>query len=172
MLLGAVGCAQQNDPVLIGALSWNMTIDEAMASLGETVQRIDDSDPAIGSATMLTVEGAFIFGAETVYTQLLFWNGEMMSISFYYNEAAVPNEDALIGAVSAVCGPATVFDENTLAPADVFGDRKTLCHWNGIEGTAIALIRATDAEKYIPYTLSFTNNAIFEKMYASFEASE
>lgn len=127
---------------LDGAITWETTVDEAVAILGEDVQRADDADDTIGTAVLLQGSAIDVFGYEALGLTMLFVNDKLCTIECTYDEDVVDDIDNLVAAANEVYGEGEIQVMVSLNDylSSIMNEAKTYCVWNGVENASIKLI--------------------------------
>ena len=127
---------------LDGAITWETTVDEAMAILGEGTQRADDSDDIVGTAVLLQSAPMNVFGCEALGVTLLFVNDQLCTIECTYEEDVVDDLDRLVDAANEVYGEGDIQIKLSLNDylSSIMNEASNYCIWEGVEGTSIKLI--------------------------------
>lgn len=172
LMLCAPAVAEETDfSAFSGEVTWATTIDEAMAALGESVQRTDDYDETVGSATLLTAQGLIQLGAECDCA-MIYFNDELFAVYFYFGDLTDAEIDALVGNVSASFGEAQPQENYTLSDyiSELSGGnvQDTLYRWKGIAGTDAYFTRVIAVDGSISHHLCFENISVGADISAAF----
>lgn len=143
LMLCSAAFAEEAGFVFEGVITWETTVEEAMAFLGENVERVDDSDEKVGTAVLLQGKDVKAFGHDTFAVSMLFLNDKLCTIEVLFEDEDVESLADLAAAASEVYG-AAVAEEQSFSLFGFFGGRggdSTYCKWTAIPDTSIKLIQ-------------------------------
>ena len=148
-----------------GGIHWNISADEAAAILGEGVQRSAEHDPEIGSIEGLWVYDAEVAGYPVIALQLVYFEDRLYSFECYFQQANVPDVQALADALSAFLGEAEVYGADAYSLADFISGHKTLYGWKKGEVTEATLTQMNDGAQYGLQILNSAVHSAIEQAY-------
>lgn len=153
-----------------GGIAWAHTADEVEAVYGEACERSDYGDEFV-SLTRLQVQGAEIFGHESTLAVFMFIDEAFYGIVCLYEEAAVPDVQALADGITELYGdPAEIVSSTHNIFVDVIGHEQ-LFTWNLGSETEISVMDAGEeaAARYAVAIINVpVNNDFLSRMQGNF----
>ena len=142
----------QDEFVFMESITWETTLDQAMAFFGESAQHRTFVEG--GFITLDTVHAANqqVYGTAAEWVELAFYQGELFSLYVAYTQEAVPDQQALIDAYCRVYGEGLPLNPNSLSLNDLINQMngiETICKWEIGEDT-MAMIQAEPGHE-LPY---------------------